>query len=128
RVAHGADGAHVVARRRFDLDDVGPEVAQHLGGVGPHDDRAQVEDAHAGQRAGRFCKRGHCGWIPASLINLPHRSRCSLTKVAKLSGVPLKASKPRPARRLRISGLATIWLIAALSLATISGGKPAGPK
>ena len=31
-------------------------------------------------------------------------------------------------RRWRVSGLATTWLIAALSRATTSGGSPAGPK
>src|SRR3546814_5316302 len=44
-VAHGPHRAHVVAGGGFDLDHVGPQVAQYLRGIGPHDDRAQVQDA-----------------------------------------------------------------------------------
>ena len=39
--------AHAVALRRLDLDDLGAEVAQDLGGVGAEDDRGQVENAQA---------------------------------------------------------------------------------
>ena len=49
-------------------------------------------------------------------------------EAGEVRGVPENASKPSAARRWRVSGLATTWLIAALSRATTSGGSPAGPK
>ena len=53
--------AHVVAFARFDLDDVGAEQRELVGGVGPREDTREVEDLHAGERL------AHGTWIPASL-------------------------------------------------------------
>ena len=47
-----ADGAGDIALRRFDLDDLGPEIAQQLGRVRPVDHRRQVEDTQPGQGQG----------------------------------------------------------------------------
>ena len=50
---HGrAGGAGRVATGRFDLDDVGAVVAQHLRGIGAEHDGGHVQDADAGQRPG----------------------------------------------------------------------------
>ena len=50
---HGANGPHVVASGWFNLDDVGAQVTQNLGGVGAHDDGAEIENSYAGKGAGR---------------------------------------------------------------------------
>ncbi|MNR06974.1 hypothetical protein D3C85_1230740 [compost metagenome] len=42
----GPDAAHRVAAGRLDLDDVGAQVAEDLGGIGPHQHRGHVDDAH----------------------------------------------------------------------------------
>ena len=42
--------AHVVAFARFDLDDVGAEQRELIGGVRPREDTREVEDLHAGKR------------------------------------------------------------------------------
>ena len=50
RTAPRAHLAHSVAARRFDLDDLGAEIAQGLCGVGAVDDGRQIEDADAPER------------------------------------------------------------------------------
>ena len=58
---------HVAALRRFNLDDIGPHVGQHLRGPRPHADRGHVDHAHA-----RQCARRRCGiWF-----SLRRLSRC----------------------------------------------------
>ncbi|MNK99487.1 hypothetical protein D3C87_1198820 [compost metagenome] len=49
-VSRRSDAAHTVAAWRLNLDDVGPQIAQDLRGVGPHQHRRDVDDAHALQR------------------------------------------------------------------------------
>ena len=39
-----------IPRQRLDLDDVGTEVAEHLAGIGPQDDRGHLDDANPFQR------------------------------------------------------------------------------
>src|SRR5690606_32563952 len=135
RIAHGPHRAHVVPRRGLDLDHVGTQVTEDLRGIRPHDNRTQIENADARQRAALPCCRrfshdasGYCGSRLASRIHLPQSSYCSATNAAKSSGVPLNASKPSSARRALVSGLLTILLMAAFSVLTISGSMPAGPK
>ena len=50
----GPDLADDVAVRGFHLDDVRAEIAELKGRVRPHQDRGQVEDADAAQRAGQM--------------------------------------------------------------------------
>jgi len=45
-VTHWRDVAQDVAIGSLDLDDIGTEVTQQLGGKGAQNDRAQVEDAY----------------------------------------------------------------------------------
>ena len=52
-MARRADAAHGVALHRLHLHNVGPHVAQHLGGERAHEHRRQVDDAHAGERTRR---------------------------------------------------------------------------
>ena len=49
-VPHRRDMAQDVSVRRFDLDDVGAEVTQQLGGKGAQNNRAQVQYTYAVQR------------------------------------------------------------------------------
>jgi len=49
RAAAGPRGAEHVACKRLDLDDVGPEIAEHLRGVRAQHDGSEVEDADAGE-------------------------------------------------------------------------------
>jgi len=60
--AHGADVAVVIARGRLDLDDLGPQVGQQGRGQRARQHAAEVEDAHAIERAGGW---GHGGNLQA---------------------------------------------------------------
>src|ERR1700722_15582742 len=42
-----ADQARDIAVERFDLDDVGAVIAEHLGGIGPHQHGRHVDDLDA---------------------------------------------------------------------------------
>ena len=46
RRARDAEAPVIVAFRRFDLDHIGPEIAQELGGVGGEENMAQFHNAH----------------------------------------------------------------------------------
>ncbi|MNQ68974.1 hypothetical protein D3C85_835470 [compost metagenome] len=49
-VAARADITHGVTAGRFDLDDIGTQVTEHLRRVGPHQDGRDIEDAYTRQR------------------------------------------------------------------------------
>lgn len=49
--AAGTDLPNDVALGAFDLDDIGAHVRQHLGAVGAHQHRGQVENGEAGKRS-----------------------------------------------------------------------------
>jgi hypothetical protein len=58
---HRRGVAHVVAFRRLDLDDVGAEVRDDLGGVRPEYDRREIEHSHASEGAGHSARRHAAG-------------------------------------------------------------------
>src|SRR6266568_4537484 len=70
----------------------------------------------------------HSGWIPASLIILPHLPSCSFTSSASSSGELENASKPALPRVDLTSGLSMILRSSVLSSVMISAGVPAGAK
>ena len=65
-VRTGNRGASDVALGWLDLDDLGTEVAQDPGGVGPGEDAGEVEHAYARQRSGR--RRAHSRTVAAPLL------------------------------------------------------------
>src|SRR5438876_8996409 len=70
----------------------------------------------------------HSGWMPASLIILPHLPSCSLTRSASSSGELENASKPALPRVDLTSALSMILRSSVLSSVMISAGVPAGAK
>src|SRR6266566_3798729 len=70
----------------------------------------------------------HSGWIPASLIILPHLPSCSFTSSASSSGELENASKPALPRVDLTSALSMILRSSVLSSVMISAGVPAGAK
>src|SRR5262245_2522404 len=57
-----------------------------------------------------------------------HLARSLATKRVNSAGDIFSVSIPSPARRARSAGVASAATISALSRATISGGRPAGPE
>src|SRR5262245_59967765 len=78
-----------------------------------------------GSRRMGYCAEG------ASATDLAMRVHLAIslaTKRVNSSGDIFSVSIPSPARRVRSAGVAIAAAISALSRATISGGRPAGPE
>ena len=60
-VLEGAEGAGRLAFRRLDLDHVGAKIGEYLPGEGRGDVAPVLDDAHAGEEAGRSRVRRHGG-------------------------------------------------------------------
>src|SRR3546814_9350691 len=50
RMAPRTEAPDQVALRRLDLDDIGPHISEHDGGIGPHQHGGQVDDANTLKR------------------------------------------------------------------------------
>ena len=95
RVAHRPDPAHRVAAGRFDLDHIGPHVAQDLGGVGRHQHARDVDDPHAVQGACGHGALGVRGRIEVSVATPASTVRkMSWNGSIAVSGVESRASIP----------------------------------
>src|ERR1700676_3440471 len=57
-----ADQARDVTVERFNLDDVGAVIAEHLGGIGPHQHRRHVDDPDALQRSHGDARSRSVSW------------------------------------------------------------------
>src|SRR6202035_1409622 len=68
----------------------------------------------------------HSALIFANLFTFAHFSVSSAMNLPKSAGEPANTPQPRSSRRLRIPGSASAALTSLLSLATTSGGVPAG--
>ena len=64
-----------VAVGRLDLDDLGPEVAQHPRAMGATEHAGEIEHAHAGERAGPVIGRVTGRSTGAIVGHVPHRTR-----------------------------------------------------
>jgi len=100
RVRHEGrrEATGIVARfRPLDLDDLGAQVAQHLGAGGPGEDAGQVEDAQALQGAGRG---GHqispyvLGWKSSSGVRSRAASPSAWAK--RIMAAISSRSRPKP--------------------------------
>ena len=100
--------AGVVAGRALDLDDVGPEVAEHHGGVRAGEIPGKVGDHDAGQRLpGSGWLLGSSGpgrWVVGHVLSPPASCRCAATAPGALAIRTLSANPPVLCVRCQLPG------------------------
>lgn len=92
-------GAHAVAARRLQLQDIGAEIGQVLGGGRPGDELGQFDDALAGQRTGGVGLRHESPAWPCAPCAAGCRCRPLRRGTAPAGGRAGAATGVRPGRR-----------------------------